>query len=151
MSQPGATVRLTAVYRYVVTAAGNQLAGRNAQQAACPACEHDDSAARRALDTLLDDLADPPVMARLQELGGLCLPHLTAAAGRSRRAAALAETAQHTIAAPGHRCDWLAGTDHDAETRACCAEPFPRPGRQARPLAGRAWRPRVQSGTRWHG
>ena len=117
MSQPGAAVRLTAVYRYVVTAAGNQLAGRNAQQAACPACEHDDSAARRALDTLLDELADPPVLARLQELGGLCLPHLTAAAARPRLVASLAETMRNMIAARG-RCDWLAGADLDAEGRA---------------------------------
>jgi len=125
MSQPGAAVRLTAVYRYVVTAARNQLAGRSAQQTACPACEHDDSAAQLALDTLLDDLADPPALALLQELGGLCLPHLTAAAARSRHAAALAETAQHTIAAPGSRCEWLAGTDHDAEGRALLRRAIP--------------------------
>ena len=119
MSQPGAAIRLTAVYRYVVTAAGNRLAGRRpAPLAACPACEHDEAAAGRALDTLLEDLADPSVLDRFRELGGLCLPHLAAATARSRRVAPLAETAQHAISARDVRCDWLAGTDHDAQARA---------------------------------
>lgn len=119
MSQPGAPIRLTAVYRYVVTAASDRLAGRRpARPAACPACEHDGAAAGRAMDTLLEDLADPSVLDRCQELGGLCLPHLAAATARSRRAAPLAKTAQDTIAARDLGCDWLAGTDHDAQTRA---------------------------------
>jgi hypothetical protein len=119
MSQPGAAIRLTAVYRYVVTAAGDRIAGRRpGPPAACPACEHDEAAAWRALDTLLEDLADPAVLDRFRELGGLCLPHLAAAAARSRRVAPLAKTAQDTVASGDNRCDWLAGTDHDAQARA---------------------------------
>jgi hypothetical protein len=129
MSQPGAAVRLTAVYRYVVIAARDQLAGRATPPAACPACEHDDAAARRALDTLLEDLADTAVLARCRELGGLCLPHLAAAAAaRPRLVAPLAETLRYAIAARGLRCDWLAGTDHDAGARAALREAIPPSG-----------------------
>jgi len=131
MSQPGAPIRLTAVYRYVVTAAGDRLAGRHGPPAACPACEHDAAAAGRALDTLLEDLADPSVLDRLRELGGLCLPHLAQATARSRRVAPLAKTAQETIAARDLRCDWLAGTDHDAETRAVLRRATGSPGAAA--------------------
>lgn len=120
MSQPGSAIRLTAVYRYVITDARDRLAGRSGRQAACPACEHDDSAAKRALDTLAEGLADIAVLERCRELGGLCLPHLTAMAAivRPRLVAPLAETMRDTIAADGPRCGWLAGTDHDARTRA---------------------------------
>ena len=128
MSQPGAAIRLTAVYRYVVTAAGDRLAERKARPAACPACEHDEAAAWRAVDTLLEDLADPSVLDRFRELGGLCLPHLAAAITRSRRMALLAETAQERIAARDLRCDWLAGTDHDAETRSVLRRAVPATG-----------------------
>jgi len=117
-AQSATITRLTAVYRYVVTAAGDRLAGRHGPPAACPACEHDEAAAGRALDTLLEDLADPAVLDRFRELGGLCLPHLAAAAARSRRVAPLAKTAQDTVASGDNRCDWLAGTDHDAQARA---------------------------------
>ena len=120
MSQPGAAVRLTAVYRYVVTAARERLAERSREHAACPGCEHDQAAAQRALDTLLEGLIDDAVVHRCRELGGLCLPHLAAAsaAARPRLVAPLAETLHTTIADPRARCDWLAGTDDDAETRA---------------------------------
>ena len=79
MSQPGAARRLTAVYRYVVEAARDLLSGRAASIDACPACEHDRGAVGRALDTLLDGLADNLVRDRYRELGGLCIPHLRAA------------------------------------------------------------------------
>ncbi len=129
MSQPGAAIRLTAVYRYVVTAARDQLAGRAQPQAACPGCEHDDAAASRALDTLLEDMADPSVLDRCRELGGLCLPHLAAAAAaRPRLVAPLAQTLRDTIAAGGARCDWLTGTDHDAEARAVLRRAIPPAG-----------------------
>ncbi len=125
VSQPGAPTRMTAVYRYVVTAARDRLAGHPVPPAACPACEHDEAAAGRALDTLLEELADPSVLDRLRELGGLCLPHLAAATVRSRRAAPLAKTAHDTIAARDLRCDWLAGTDHDAQNRAALRRAAP--------------------------
>jgi hypothetical protein len=133
MSQPGAAVRLTAVYRYVVTAARDRLLGRPQPSAPCPACRHDDAAAARALDTLLDGLEDGGVLHTYQELGGLCLPHLAAAAaaGRRRTVAGLAETMRRTareaIAASGARADWLAGTDRDAETRAVLRRALPPP------------------------
>ena len=76
LTQPGAAPRLTAVNRYLVQAARDQLTGRPGRLAGCPACEHDDAAAARALDTLLDELPDPAVQQQYQELGGLCIPHL---------------------------------------------------------------------------
>lgn len=131
MSQPGAAVRLTAVYRYVVTAARDRL-GRPQPPAPCPACRHDDAAAGRALGTLLDGLEDTGLLHRYQELGGLCLPHLgaAAAAGRRRTRPALAETAREAIAAPGARAAWLAGGDRDAEVRAVLRRALPPPGAQ---------------------
>lgn len=130
MSQPGSAVRLTAVYRYVVSAARDRLAGSPGRPTACPACEHDDAAARRALDTLLEGLADPALLRRYQDLGGLCLPHLNAAAlaGRHRTVTLLAETMRETTAAPRVQCDWLVGTDRDAETRAVLRRTLSRSG-----------------------
>jgi hypothetical protein len=120
MNQPGAAVRLTAVYRYVVTSARDRLAGRTHRPAACPGCEHDGAAAQRALATLLEDLSDSAVMRRCCELGGLCLPHLAAAssAARPRLVAPLVEAMRDTITARDSRCDWLTGTDRDAKARA---------------------------------
>jgi hypothetical protein len=130
MSQPGAAIRLTAVYRYVVTAARDRLAGRPQSPAPCPGCRHDDATTGRALDTLLDGLADSGVLHRYQELGGLCLPHLAAAAGSGRRRTfpVLAETTREAIAAPGAHGGWLAGTDRDAEARAVLRRALPLPG-----------------------
>jgi hypothetical protein len=79
MNQPGAASRLTAVYRYVIEAARDRLSGQAARLGACPACEHDDGAANRALDTLLEGLADASVRECYRELGGLCIPHLRTA------------------------------------------------------------------------
>jgi len=45
MGQPGAATRLTAVYRYIVAAARDRLAGQSAAVASCPACDHDEAAA----------------------------------------------------------------------------------------------------------
>ncbi len=118
MNQPGAAFRLTAVYRYVISAARDRLAGRARPPAACPGCEHDDAASRRALDTLLDELADTAVLDRCRELGGLCLSHLAAAAAyaRPRLIAPLAEVLRHTMAS-SDPVEWLTGVDDDAEDR----------------------------------
>ena len=122
VSQPGAERRLTAVNLYVLQAARQQLEGRSgpARLAACPACQHDDAAAGRALDTLIDGLAGGPARERYRELGGLCLPHLRAAAMRAPRrlAAWLAEIALTAVTTPTRVPGWLAGSDHDAGTRA---------------------------------
>jgi hypothetical protein len=130
MSQPGSAVRLTAVYRYVVTAARDQVARRAQPPTACPGCEHDDAATRRALDTLLEDFTDTAVLDRCRTLGGLCLPHLAAAAAAARPGlvAALAESLRDTIAARGSRLDWLTGTDHDAEARGALRRAMPPAG-----------------------
>jgi hypothetical protein len=121
MRQPGAAPRLTAVYRFVLQASRHQLAtGRRVHLAGCPACEHDEAATVRALDTLLDALDENLCRERYQELGGLCLPHLRAAATRVPRCLAawlarVADTAAVTPppAGPG----WLAGMDDDVAAR----------------------------------
>ncbi len=127
MSQPGASVRLTAVYRYVMTAARDRLAGNPGRMMACAGCEHDEAAARRALDTLLEGLADSAVLRRCQDLGGLCLPHLDAAmaAGPRRPVSWLGETLQERISDRSVPCDWLAGADRDADTRAVLRRQLP--------------------------
>jgi hypothetical protein len=119
MSQPGAARRLTAVHRYLVRAARDRLAGRPARPADCPACEHDDGAAGRSLDVLLEGLADDLVRERYRELGGLCVPHLRAASARGDRQALtwLAHTMTAAVSARPADTGWLAGGDHDADTR----------------------------------
>jgi hypothetical protein len=130
MSQPGAAVRMTAVYRYVVTAARDRLAGRGGRLATCPACDHDAAADDRALDTLLEGLTDSATMYRCRELGGVCLPHLAAAVTVGRRPTVgwLTETVRDSIAA---HPDWLVGTDPDAEIRAVLRRSVPTTGRPA--------------------
>jgi hypothetical protein len=120
MSQPGAAHRLTAVYRYVIEAARERMSGRAASTLDCPACQHDHGAVSRALDTLLDGLADNSVRERYCECGGLCIPHLRTAAERGdRRAVAwLSRTMMATVTAGATSPSWLAGTDHDADVRA---------------------------------
>jgi hypothetical protein len=126
MSQPGAASRLTAVYRYVVEAARDRLSGREASIAACPACERDDGAVSRALETLLEGLADDRVRDRYLELGGLCIAHLGAASVRgSHRVVAWMSKATMAEAARSASPDWLAGTDHDAEVRAVLRQAAP--------------------------
>ena len=119
MSQPGAASRLTAVYRYVMEAARDRLSGRVARLGVCPACEHDDGAVGRALDTLFEGLTDNSVRAHCRELGGLCIPHLnTASARRSRVVAWLSETMTAAVNPWSASPSWLAGTDRDADVRA---------------------------------
>lgn len=127
MSQPGAAARLTAVYRYIIEAAREYLGGRAARLAACPACEHDDGAAGRALDTLLEGLADGSVRARYRELGGLCLPHMRVAAARGDRRSVvwLSQTLTATLQAQPDRPGWLTGADLDAEARAALRRAIP--------------------------
>ncbi len=119
-SQPGAASRLTAVYRYVMEAARDRLSGQAAGLGACPACEHDDGAVGRALDTLLEGLADASVRERYRDLGGLCIPHLRTASvrGKHRTIAWLSQTMTATVAGRPGATGWLAGTDHDADVRA---------------------------------
>lgn len=71
-AQPGAAVRLTAVYRYVVAAAARDP---GAAITVCPACEQEAAAADRVLSALVDELATGS-RAHYKEHGGLCLPHL---------------------------------------------------------------------------
>jgi hypothetical protein len=127
MSQPGAAVRLTHVYRYVLTGVGDRLARGTVAPAPCPACRHYEAATERALDTLLDGLSDTAALRQCRDLGGICLPHLRAAAGRRPRpiVVSLAEIMRDTLAAwpAGH--EWLAGTDHDAERRAALRRMVP--------------------------
>lgn len=136
MSQPGAERRLTAVYRYVMEAARDRLSGRVIRINVCPACEHDDGAVDRALDTLLEGLIDNSVQARYRELGGLCLPHLRTASARAghRAIAWLTQTVTATVTGRSASLGWLTGTDHDADRRAVlrhAAMAIERPGADA--------------------
>ncbi|MGH3198546.1 MAG: hypothetical protein ACRDOH_00135 [Streptosporangiaceae bacterium] len=127
MSQPGAASRLTAVYRYVMEAARDRLSGRAARLGTCPACEHNDGSAGRALDTLLEGLTDNSVREHYRELGGLCIPHLRAASARGdhRVVAWLSATMTATVNAWPASPGWLAGIDHDAEVRAVLRQSTP--------------------------
>lgn len=127
MSQPGAARRLTALYRYLVRAARDRLAGRPVRLAGCPACEHDDGTVGRALETLLEGLADKPVRDRYRELGGLCIPHLRAASGRGDRrvVAWLARTMTEAVTAVPAGPGWLAGTGRDADVRLVLRDALP--------------------------
>ena len=135
MSQPGAASRLTPVYRYLIEAARQQLAGPAARPAAlapCPACEHDEAAAGRALDTLLEGLEEPGIRERYLELGGLCVPHLRAAArvrGRRRALAWLAQTLNLGTSTRPPSLEMLAGgPDRDADQRAMLRAALPPAG-----------------------
>jgi hypothetical protein len=144
--QPGAGTRLAALYRYLIAAARERLAGPGGQLAPCPACQHQDGVTGRALETLLDGLADGAVRDRYRDLGGLCLPHLRAGAARGRRRASawLADTMLATLrarpgqgtgrrgSAPLEPAAWLAGLDRDAGARAALRQAIP-----ARLAAGR--------------
>ena len=127
ISQPGAARRLTALYRYLMRAAGDRIAGHAARLAHCPACDHDDGAAGRALETLLEGLADGPVRERYRELGGLCIPHLRAAPGRGdeRIVAWLARTMTEAITASVADPGWLAGTGLDGDVRVVLRDALP--------------------------
>jgi hypothetical protein len=126
-SQPGAATRLTAVYRYVVIAARDLLMSRGVTVAPCPACQRDTAAGCSALDTLLDGLSDPQARSRCRELGGVCVPHLSAAraAGPRSVAAWLADTLHEILAASPSAPGWLAGTGPDAEARAVLRRALP--------------------------
>jgi hypothetical protein len=129
IGQPGAATRLTAVYRYVLKAAREQLAGKGTRLATCPACEHDQAAAGRALGMLLDELSEPGIQGRYLEAGGLCWPHvLSAVSGRGHRRHAAWLVQAMPAGTTGHRAslDVLAGgPDHDARERARLREVLP--------------------------
>ncbi len=139
IGQPGAAVRLTVVYRYVVTAVRERLAGGIASVAACPACEHDNAAAGRALETLLDGLDDSSAAERCRDLGGVCIPHLAVASGRAHRRviAWLSETMRETLADAGPgQIGWLAGTEQDAQARTALRASIPAAGSQVATACG---------------
>jgi hypothetical protein len=122
INQPGADRRLTALYRYLTEAASDRLAAadhRAARPDGCPACKHDDGAAGRALETLLDCLADGQVRDRYRELGGLCIPHLRAASARGDHQVLswLARTMTGAVTGRAAGPGWLAVTGRDADAR----------------------------------
>lgn len=85
LGQPGAGVRLTAVYRYLLQAAVRYLSAGSSPQAPCLACTREAEAGQRALDTLLAGLEEEDLWPRYTEAGGLCLPHLHEAAAHGGR------------------------------------------------------------------
>jgi hypothetical protein len=127
-SQPGGASRLTALYRYIMEAARDRLGGRVAHLDRCPACRHDATATDRALDTLIEGLAEDSVRERYRELGGLCIPHLGSAPRRrgGRQVFAwLSQTMADSVNADPAAVRWLAGEDQDAETRAALRRATP--------------------------
>jgi hypothetical protein len=121
LAQPGADARLTPVYRYLLRAAREYLTSGEPPRMACPACARDVDGAGRALDTLLAGLQEAQVRDRYTSLGGLCVPHVRAAAGHAGRrdAAWLADIALSRLASGQASFAMLAGaTDPDAEVRA---------------------------------
>ena len=107
IGQPGAAARLTVIYRYLLQAAREQLAGPGTRLATCPACQHDQAAAGRALDTLLDGLSETGVRERYLELGGMCWPHVRAAAsvrGHRRAVAWIVRAAATSYRRPAGQC-----------------------------------------------
>ncbi len=153
MSQPGAARRLTAVYRYVMEAARDRLTGRAARLGVCPACQHDDGAVGRALDTLLEGLTDNAVRERYRELGGLCIPHLRAASARGghRVVAWLSQTMTAAVNTRPAGPAWLAGTDHDADGAPCCGKRLQPAHGPALMCASPAWQRAIRKTTTWHG
>ena len=85
LRQPGAGIRMTAVYRYLLRAAAEYLTAGTSPQASCPACVHGAEATLRAVDTLVTALQDEELREGYRDGGGLCLPHLRAALPRSGR------------------------------------------------------------------
>ena len=81
LAQPGARLRLTAIYRYVVEAV---LRDPLARPGPCLACEQSERAADRVLAILIDDVMALDRQAYKQH-GGLCLPHLRALARQGRK------------------------------------------------------------------
>jgi hypothetical protein len=86
--QPGASVRLTAVYRYLLQALPDQLASRRWQPDECPACQQAAGTTERVLSMVREGLAEPGFRDGYQEAGGLCVPHLRGALDRCRQNAA---------------------------------------------------------------
>jgi hypothetical protein len=131
MSQPGAPIRLTAVYVYVIREARRHLSTGKMRLEPCPMCEHSEASAGRALDILLDGLTEAPVRNRYLELGGLCVPHLRAAAMRGRRQVVtwLVRAARDSAGASAPSLAQLAGgPDRDAEVRALLRVRLPSAG-----------------------
>ncbi len=136
-SQPGGASRLTAVYQYIMEAARDRLGGQVARLDRCPACRHEAAAEDRALDTLIEGLAEDSVRERYRELGGLCIPHLGSALRRrgGRRVAAwLSQAMADAVNAAPAAARWLAGEDHDAERRAALRRATPASAQQARDM-----------------
>ncbi len=82
---PGAPGRLAALYRYLLRTALAHLGDGTSPGQPCLACARDAEAGRRALDTVLSGLSEEDLWESYAACGGLCLPHLRAAAARTRR------------------------------------------------------------------
>jgi hypothetical protein len=120
--QPGAARRLTPVYWQIMRAVPPRLGARQPRLAPCPACKHDQAAARRAAEIVTDWLAgDEQEGMAGSALCRLCLPHarvIAAAAGPrvSRRLPQI--SAEHAVAGPAAIEELAGGPDYDAEERA---------------------------------
>jgi hypothetical protein len=119
--QPGAAVRMTALYTYLLRAAARNLADGTSPSGRCLPCARDAEASDRALETLLTGLQETDLRERYRDSHGLCLPHLRAAVPRAghRLAAWLARDMLSRLAAGPPGLALLTGhSDPDADVRA---------------------------------
>jgi hypothetical protein len=120
--QPGAARRLTPVYWHIMRTVPDRLGARRPSLASCPACKHDQAAARRAVEMVADWLAgdeqDGPARTALSRL---CLPHvrvIATTAGPRASGQLLQVSAEHAAAKPASIEQLAGGPDHDAAGRA---------------------------------
>jgi hypothetical protein len=112
-------------------------AGRGGALAPCPACEHDQGAAGRALLTVLEGLAEDRsrVRDRFREQGGLCVPHLREAGSARGSRAVIRWLARVTLdglaAGPPDSSALAGGNGHDAAARARLRGTLPAAGRHS--------------------
>jgi hypothetical protein len=132
MSQPGAAGRLTPLYLSILQAVPARLGARRIRLAGCPACEHGQTVTGRAVDIVVDGLAE-----RSREsvshpgLSTLCLPHAHAVSLKACRRGShrLAQfIVADTLRWPVSIEELTGGPDYDTDARAGLRARLPAPG-----------------------
>jgi hypothetical protein len=130
MSQPGAAVRLTAVYRYIIETGREHLSGRVARLLACPPANT--TTAQTAVPWTPCWRAWPtaPSVPVTVNLVACAFPHLRVAAARGDRRSVdwLSQTFTATLHTKPDHPGWLTGTDPDADVRVVLRQAIPAGG-----------------------